>query len=183
MSQASRSCNVLLVGRPGAGTSSLANAIIGKDKFPVDSSVASVKLHMPISEVKDTVNGVEYKIKVINTITPFDTGEFERNHRYFIREIQDFVQEGISLILFVVRVGRFTDEERHTFDLIMKVFGDKVSDISALVLTHCEQINQRAREKTVEHFKSSEDTKRFAEFAKKGIYTVGFPDVSEVPDV
>ena len=42
--------------------------------------------------------------------------------------------EGINLVLFVSRKGRFTEEERRTFDHIIGNFSDQISDFRPLFL-------------------------------------------------
>jgi len=49
-----------------------------------------------------------------------------------------------------------------------------------LVITNCEQLTKKTREKVVTDFKRDPLTKDFAEMMTKGIYTVGFPDTGSL---
>ena len=66
-----------------------------------------------------------------------------------------------------------------TIDNICKVH-PCVSKISALLLAGCEGQDEAARGKIIEEFCSVPFTKNVVNFMQKGIYTVGFPNISEI---
>ena len=88
--------------------------------------------------------------------------------------LRNRVEEGINLLIFVLREGRFTDEEKAVFKIIMEHFETEVSCISALVLTHCDTLTDGQREKAVQDFVTKPSTMNIAQFMKKGIFDVGF---------
>lgn len=79
--------------------------------------------------------------------------------------------EGINLVLFVSRKGRFTEEERRTFDHIIGNFSDQLSDFSALVFTCCDGQSDAAYQEFLASFKR--EARHIVSFMKKGIYMVG----------
>lgn len=79
------------------------------------------------------------------------------------------------MIIFVFKNGRFTQEEKQSFDFLIKNFKKEISDISLLVVTGCESLSDIARKNLVEEFHKNEVTSPIANFMKKGIVPVGFP--------
>lgn len=176
--------NVVVLGKTGAGKSSVANNIIRDATFKVDDSTKSVTRTAAMSQALIKYPGVEYDLKVIDTIGFFDS---ELSNKEVMEDVKTFfkskVPEGVHLILFVFQVGRLTPEERKTFKYIMDNFkGKDISDISALVITHCEDKNAKARERIVSEFTSHEHTRDIATFMKKGMVCVGFPKIEDVDE-
>ena len=87
--------------------------------------------------------------------------------------------DGLNLVLFVVKEGYRVAEEAEVFQGIKQNLQDNIEEASALVITCCENKSTAAREDIVKKFHSSKSTVKLAEFMKKGIYTVGFPDLYE----
>jgi len=127
----------------------------------------------------DQSSRTRYNFKIIDTLGVFDT---KHKNDDVMRKIKTFFQkdcpEGINLVLFVFRKGRFTAEERRTFDYIIGNFSDQISDFSALVLTYCEGQTEDANRE----FRASlqREARQIVSFMKKGIHMVGFPDVSKM---
>ena len=69
-----------------------------------------------------------------------------------------------------------TNLVRMALDNIMSEW--QISEISAVVLTHCEHLSEEEREKMIEQFKK--DHPSVAELMGKGILAVGFPDSSHI---
>ena len=65
--------------------------------------------------------------------------------------------------MFVFKRGRFTTQERATFDYFIKHFKD-IKDISALVMTGYQSLNDDARKREIEEFKLSSFTSSVAAF-------------------
>ena len=175
--------NVVVLGKTGAGKSTVANKIVGKEVFTVaKESVASVTKEPSSKEAKVTVDDIQYYIKAIDTVGLFDTGN--TSHAAIFRQAKTFfrdkVPEGISLVLFVFKEGRFTKEENVTFQSLIDNFGkERISDISALIVTCCENMDSHARSAYVKELEEDPLTKPITSFMRKGIYTVGFPDVEK----
>lgn len=161
---AKRKCNILLLGKSGAGKSSVARQIIGNEYFDAKS--------VP------QISTIEYNLKVIDTVGLFDV----MVSKQAIEEVKAFWKsrecEGVHLIIFVFRCGRFTPEEVATFRHIRDSFkGQDISDISALVITHCEDKSAKARERIV-----SDLTEDMVKFMKKGVVCVGFPHLNDLDE-
>jgi len=124
---------------------------------------------------------VMYSVKVVDTMGFSDPSS---NSEETVKKIQEFFQEkvveGVSLVLFVTSERRLTEALIETIERIKKHF-KQISPMSALVITHCDAMDDDAREEVVKECKTS-DAKHVAtvvEFMQKGIYTVGFPDLKK----
>ena len=113
------------------------------------------------------------------------------NRQAYSEDNSDFLEEyylpklpkRASLILFVHRHGsRFTDEVSKDVEGAIKALNKEsdVSSISALIITGCESMKAKEREKVISEFRSSSCTKSAANHMKKGIYCIGFPDVKKL---
>jgi len=169
--------NIVVLGKSGSGKSTIANRIVGAEVFRVARSVDGVTKRPQYEETEYGKDGFLYKIKVMDTVGLFDPS---RDNKAVIREAKDFFRkntpEGLSLVLFVLREGRFTPEEKETFALLTKNFHkEKVNEISALIVTNCENFDKEEREALKRDLRESAQTKSMCEFMHKGIFTVGFP--------
>ena len=179
--QALANRNVVVVGKTGGGKSTVANKVLGLEKFAIKNVANSVtsEVEAHCSTFYDQSSRTRYNFKVIDTIGVFDT---KQKNDDVIAKIKTFFRkdspEGINLVLFVFRKGRFTDEERRTFDYIIGNFSDQISDFSALVLTCCEGQTDAANQEF--HASFEEEASDIVSFMKRGIYMVGFPDISKI---
>ena len=181
--------NAMLVGKTGSGKSTVGNflAFPTEDNskhgtFPVSDSQESttayyarhVKVHFP-------VGNVTYKTKIVDTMGLFDTSDVSAQD--ILNNVKKYMcqrlDEGINLLLFVMKRGRVTKEELECFEIIIKYFKDDVSSISALVITHCEYLDEEKRKNVVDDFKTSPKTMEIANFMKRGIIAVGLPPCYE----
>ena len=171
--------NIVLLGNTGAGKSTLVNHIIGREELKVHSSIAGVtRSALVMPPVTAQARGYKFTFKLIDT-----AGVYDRSNQEIISDIKRcFKQEiqSINLILFVFKDGRFTSEDKKTFEMIIKSINERMSDISALVVTNCDQKGHVARKRIVDDIHATAE--KIADFVKKGIYTVGFPNLSEIDE-
>lgn len=188
--------NVVVLGKTGAGKSTIANKIIearesddgDTDQFEVshsvlDSVTASTNAKASLLTTSDNTL---YVVQVIDTIGLFDNKSGMTNEG-IMKDVKTFfkerVPEGLSLILFVFRQGRWTKEEQKTFDLFTKHFVDtEVSTISALVVTGCDGFTDERKQQVKDEFQQAHSN--VYDFMKKGVYTVSFQDTSKlIPEI
>ena len=179
--------NIVVIGKTGCGKSTIANKILCADDdnriFGVENSFRSITTKATNVICYVRIGSTTYTINMIDTIGFSDTRNETRNEVIMDetkKEIQDRAPEGINLLIFVFKHGRFTDEERVTFDKIQKKFSDLINIVSLLVITNCELLTKAAREKVITDFKTDPLIKDFAKMMTKGIFTVGFPDTKSL---
>lgn len=182
--------NIVVIGKTGSGKSTLANKILCLDDddrrcFEVKPSYQAVTTEIQNMISKIRMGSTTYEINMIDTIGFTDTREKGAKSDDAImkeikKEMQDRAPEGVNLLIFVFKHGRFTKEERVVFDKIQKNFSQLINRISMLIITNCDALTKEAREKVIADFRSDPLTKDFAKMMTKGIYTVGFPDTKTI---
>ena len=171
-----RKCNILLLGMSGAGKSTVANHIVGQMIFSVGGSSRTSQ----ICRVIRSLSTIKYHFKIIEISHP------ELTNQEVIECINTSLKcqlpEGVHLILFVLQVGQLRPEEHTTFRYIMDSFkGQDISDISAVVITHCEGKSAWARKRIVSEFIEQGLTKDIVK--SKRVVCVGFPHLYEVDEL
>ena len=180
---------VVVLGKSGAGKSTVANMLIGYDpmspespRFTVSKKVlASVTREVKAAKTEFWCNNTKYVMTVIDTVGLFDTNAVGNDD--VLEKIEECFKNhtsGINLILFVFKKGRFTQEEREVFSFIRNKFGEEICPISALAVTGCEHDTAEGREAVIKEFQSDPDTKEIASQMRKGIHPVGFPAIESM---
>lgn len=173
--------NILVVGRNGSGKSSLINNVIGEDCFPIQKGFPTTP-----STAQDVcrellINNNKYQCTLIEL--PLCDQYEEPPKDWVYKQIPDPHQreslKRINLIAYVIRKGRLTSEDMKALQYT-KIFPQS---ISAFVVTHCDTYNNAGRARIVEELMSFERTKDIVASMGKGIYTVGFPDLSNFTEL
>ena len=165
-----KKCNILILGRMGHGKSTLGNKISNSDgNFKLNCEVCPQTCNN-LSVITSLTRSKNYLISIY-----VHHGLFEGASN--VGSLSSDIPSSLNLLFFVFKSGhRFVEEETKILEEISRKW--KVSQISALVLTHCEHLSEKERREIIENF--IKDHPSVAELMGNGILAVGFPDNSHI---
>ncbi|KAL7374426.1 hypothetical protein ABVT39_000379 [Epinephelus coioides] len=138
---------IVLLGKTGVGKSSLANTILGEDKFKINN-LNDLETQCSPAETK-TING--RSITVIDTPGFFDTERSEKSE--IVRCITECAP-GPHAFLIVLKVEKFTEQEKAVIVQICEYFSEDALNYAVIVFTHGDQLPEGM--KMDEYVKQSE---------------------------
>ncbi|XP_030286093.1 GTPase IMAP family member 7-like [Sparus aurata] len=132
---------IVLLGKTGAGKSSLADTIFGEAKFQIND-FNDLKTHCTQAETK-SLNG--------KSITLIDMPGFfdgERSEEEMKPEIVRCITEcapGPHAFLIVLKMERFTDKEQEVINKICQLFSEDALKYAVVVFTHGDQLPEEIK--------------------------------------
>ena len=165
-----KKCKILILGRMGHGKSTLGNKIANSDgNFELNCEVYP-QTCKSLSVISSGTKSQNYLISIY-----VHRGLFEGAAT--VTTLASDVPPSLNLLFYVLKSGHsFAEEERKILEEISSKWN--LSGISALVLTHCEDLSEEERKHKISQFKK--DHPSVAELMGEGILAVGFPDNSHI---
>ncbi|XP_019963313.2 GTPase IMAP family member 8-like [Paralichthys olivaceus] len=150
--------NIIFLGLTGTGKSSSANTILayGKSKqeiTPFKSEASSI----PITRCCDIrLMNKTFGLPVRLVDTPDFFHDDLRNPEVHIKECRRYCQRGQCVVLLVIQLGRFTDEETGILQRLEKRLGWKIREETILLLTHKDDLRENLSQHVQKHPKLNE---------------------------
>ncbi|XP_071315837.1 GTPase IMAP family member 7-like [Trachinotus anak] len=149
---------IVLLGKTGAGKSSLCNTIFGEDLFQINhcANTETAKCQTATG----SVNGK--KITLIDTPGLFDTNGSEEELKPEIVKCITECSPGPHAFLILLKVEKYTKHEQEVIDKICECFSEEAFKYAVVVFTHGDQLPEG---KKIEEFISQNE--KLSELVRK----------------